>query len=326
MRELGLDVNIVGATMSNAFHGNDDTQDNDKIDLNGSQIPIIVQLEKFDRQNPDDIGRLSFTNNRGALIELNQFAKISPSVGLLKLQRTNRLTSSMVDANLIGRQIGDVGPEVDQLISLANFPSSVKLTWIGDYENTVEGNGVLGSAFGISLLLIYFLLVILYNDFVYPIVVLFAIPMSFIGAFLALALANSAMSVMSTLGLIVMMGLVCKNSILIVDFAIKEKRLGQSSFDAILLAGKERLRPILMTTIAMVLGMLPIAIATGGGSEWKNGLGWLLVGGLTSSMCLTVFIVPAVFLVVDTIKAKFSRKRNKNIASIDLTIKNLKTS
>jgi HAE1 family hydrophobic/amphiphilic exporter-1 len=326
MREFGLDVNTVGATMSNAFHGNDDTQDNDKIDLNGSQIAIIVQLEKFDRQNPDDIGRLTFTNNRGALIELNQFAQISPSVGLLKLQRTNRLISSMVDANLIGRQIGDVGPEVDQLVSLAKFPPSVKLTWIGDYENTIEGNGVLGSAFGISLLLIYFLLVILYNDFVYPIVVLFAIPVSFIGAFLALALAKSAMSVMSTLGLIVMMGLVCKNSILIVDFAIKEKKLGQSSFDAILLAGKERLRPILMTTIAMVLGMLPIAIATGGGSEWKNGLGWLLVGGLTSSMCLTVFIVPAVFLVVDTVKAKLSRKKNENTVLSDLMIENISTS
>ena len=136
--------------------------------------------------------------------------------------------------------------------------------------------------------------------------------MSFIGAFLALAITKSAMSVMTILGLIVMMGLVCKNSILIVDFALKEKKLGKSSFDAIFLAGKERLRPILMTTIAMVLGMLPIAIASGGGSEWKNGLGWLLVGGLTSSMCLTVFIVPAVFLVVDTIKMKIAKRKNNS--------------
>lgn len=309
MSELGLNVNTVGATMANAFHGNDDTQDEDKFNQNGTQIPIIIQLEKFERKNPDDIGKLLFTNNRGELIELNQFARISPSVGLLKLQRTNRLTSSLVDANLIGRQIGDVGPELEKLIAEAKFPPSVKLTWIGDFENTTEGNGVLGAAFGISILLIYFLLVILYNDFVYPLVVLFAIPMSFIGAFLALALTKSAMSVMTILGLIVMMGLVCKNSILIVDFANKEKKRGISSFDAILLAGKERLRPILMTTIAMVLGMLPIAVATGGGSEWKNGLGWLLVGGLTSSMCLTVFIVPAVYLVVDTIKQRVFKAR-----------------
>jgi len=140
-------------------------------------------------------------------------------------------------------------------------------------------------------------------------VVLFAIPMSFIGAFLALALAKSSLSLFTTMGLIVMMGLVCKNSILIVDFANKEKAHGKDSFDALVAAGKERLRPILMTTIAMVLGMLPIAIAKGAGSEWKNGLGWALVGGLTSSMCLTVFIVPAVYLVVDRIKGRFGRRR-----------------
>lgn len=316
MSALGLDVNTVGATMANAFHGNDDTQDDDKINQNGTQIPIIVQLDKFDRKNPDDIGKLFFTNIRGELIELNQFAQISPSIGLLKLQRTNRLTSSLVDADLIGRQIGDVAPEIDKLIADTKFPPSIKLTWIGDNENATEGNGVLGSSFGISLLLIYFLLVILYNDFVYPLVVLFAIPMSFIGAFIALAITKSAISVITILGLIVMMGLVCKNSILIVDFANKEKKKGMSSFDAILLAGKERLRPILMTTVAMVLGMLPIAIATGGGSEWKNGLGWLLVGGLTSSMCLTVFIVPAVYLVVDTIKLKIRNRRGKKTETI----------
>lgn len=322
MSELGLDVNIIGATMGNAFHGNDDTQDDDKINQNGSQIPIIVQLDKFNRKNPDDIGKLSFINNRGELIELNQFAHVSPSAGLLKLQRTNRLTSSLVDANLVGRQIGDVGPEIDKLIAESKFPTSVKLNWVGDFENANEGNGVLGTAFGISLLLIYFLLVILYNDFVYPLVVLFAIPMSFIGAFLALAITKSAMSVMTILGLIVMMGLVCKNSILIVDFAQKEKEKGTSSFDAILAAGKERLRPILMTTIAMVLGMLPIAIATGGGSEWKNGLGWLLVGGLTSSMCLTIFIVPAVYMVVDTIKAKITNRKKKSNGEVKLILEN----
>src|SRR5258706_1421237 len=242
MSALGLDVNTVGATMANAFHGNDDTQDDDKINQNGTQIPIIVQLDKFDRKNPDDIGKLLFSNNRGELIELNQFAQITPAIGLLKLQRTNRLTSSLVDADLIGRQIGDVAPEIDKLIADAKFPPSIKLTWIGDNENATEGNGVLGSSFGISLLLIYFLLVILYNDFIYPLVVLFAIPMSFIGAFIALALTKSAISVITILGLIVMMGLVCKNSILIVDFANKEKKNGISSFDAVLLAGKERLR------------------------------------------------------------------------------------
>jgi hypothetical protein len=181
-------------------------------------------------------------------------------------------------------------------------------------EDRREENEDFEGAFGISFILIYFLMVLLYNDFVYPFVVLFAIPMSFIGAFLALAIAKSSLSIFTLMGLVVMMGLVCKNSILIVDFANKEKEQGKNSYDALIAAGKERLRPILMTTIAMVLGMLPIAMASGAGSEWKNGLGWSLVGGLTSSMCLTVFIVPCVYMVVDTIKAKISSRETKPFA------------
>ncbi len=305
MVALGLDIATVGATMANAFHGNDDSKFND----GGTDYDIVIELNKFDRRNPDDVGKLQFGNDKGALIELKQFATINPAIGNAELQRTNKLTSALIETNLIGRQIGDVGPEIDKKIAAAGFPASLKITWIGDYANQQESGGIIGGAFGISFILIYFLLVILYNDFLYPLVVLFAIPMSFIGAFLALALAKSSLSLFTLMGLIVMMGLVCKNSILIVDFANKEKTLGKNSFDALLAAGKERLRPILMTTIAMVLGMLPIAIAKGAGSEWKNGLGWSLVGGLISSMCLTVFIVPAVYGVLDRLKARFARRK-----------------
>ena len=311
MVALGLDVATVGSTMATAFHGSDDRLDDAKFNQGNTQIPIIVQLNAFDRRNPDDIGRLEFSNKSGALIELNQFAEIRPAVGLTQLQRTNRLTSTLVEASLIGRVSGDVGPEIDKQIAAAKFPDNMKITWIGEYENQQESGAIIGGAFGISMLLIYFLMVILYNNFLYPLVVLFAIPMSFIGAFLALALAKSSFSVFTLMGLIVMMGLVCKNSILIVDFANKEKEHGKNSFEALIAAGTERLRPILMTTMAMVLGMLPIAVASGAGSEWKNGMGWCLVGGLTSSMCLTLFIVPAVYLVVDTIKLKLSNKKSE---------------
>jgi HAE1 family hydrophobic/amphiphilic exporter-1 len=150
----------------------------------------------------------------------------------------------------------------------------------------------------------YLLMVLLYDNYIYPLVVLFAIPMSFIGAFLALALAKSSLTIFTIMGFVVMMGLVSKNAILIVDFANKEKADGKDTFDALISAGKERLRPILMTTLAMVFGLLPVAVATGAGAAWKNGLGWALVGGLSSSMCLTVFIVPAVYMIVDMMKGK----------------------
>ena len=312
MRDLGLNIADVGATMANAFHGDD----NSKYYSGGNEFDIIVQLNEFDRKNTDNVSKLTFLNNKGALIELSQFATISSGIGLAKLQRSDKMTSALVDSYLVGRQIGEVGPEIEKKIAEAHFPNTVKVTWIGEYGNQLEGNGILGAAFGISFLLMYFLLVILYGDFVYPLVVLFAIPMSFIGAFFALALAKSSLSLISMMGLIIMMGLATKNSILIVDFANKEKEEGKSSLEALLAAGKERLRPILMTTVAMVLGMLPVAIAQGAGAEWKNGLGWALVGGLTSSMCLTVFIVPAVYLVVDTIKMKLGKGKTNRIAGV----------
>jgi hydrophobic/amphiphilic exporter-1 (mainly G- bacteria), HAE1 family len=161
----------------------------------------------------------------------------------------------------------------------------------------------------------YFLLVALYDNYVYPFVVLFAVPPAIMGALYALALAKSTLSVFTIMGLVAMMGLVVKNSILIVDFANNLKHEGLSTFEALLQAGKERLRPILMTTLTMILGMLPVAVAKGSGAQWKNGLGWVLVGGLTGSLVLTVFLVPVVFMAVDKVAARFSRKKNRTIAN-----------
>ncbi len=144
---------------------------------------------------------------------------------------------------------------------------------------------------------------------------MFSVPVAMVGAFLALALTMTNLSIFGMLGLIMLVGLVIKNAILIVDFVNQLKAEGKSSFDALMEGTMERFRPILMTTIAMVIAMIPIAIATGAGSEWKNGLAWVLIGGLTSSMLLTLIIVPVVYLAVDTVKdrraAKKERKREQ---------------
>ena len=154
-------------------------------------------------------------------------------------------------------------------------------------------------------------MVALYDSFVYPFVVLFSIPVAMIGALLALALAKSSFSLFTGLGIIMMLGLVAKNGILIVDFTNNEKLRGLKTLDALIEAGKTRLRPILMTTLALVFGMIPIAIAKGAGAEWKNGLGWVLIGGLTSSMLLTLIIVPIVYDSVDKLKLKIERIKTK---------------
>jgi HAE1 family hydrophobic/amphiphilic exporter-1 len=132
-----------------------------------------------------------------------------------------------------------------------------------------------------------------------------------IGAILALNLTASSMGIFTMLGMLMLLGLVAKNAILIVDFTNHLKTQGKSTYDALLEAVRERMRPILMTTIAMVIGMIPIALAKGSGAEWKNGLAWILIGGLTSSMFLTIIVVPMMYYIVDRIKDKLTFRKNK---------------
>jgi HAE1 family hydrophobic/amphiphilic exporter-1 len=159
--------------------------------------------------------------------------------------------------------------------------------------------------------LVYLILVALYNNFVYPFVVLFSIPLSIIGALLALALTNNSLNLFTILGLIMLIGLVAKNAIMLVDFANQRKLEGASTYDALIDANQARLRPILMTTIAMVIGMLPIAIASGAGAEWKNGLAWVIIGGLISSLFLTLIVVPVVYAIADKLLARFGANKQK---------------
>lgn len=182
-------------------------------------------------------------------------------------------------------------------------------------ENQTEGFGTLGIALLSAIILVYLVMVALYNSFVYPFVVLFSIPLSFIGAFLALALTNESLSLFTIMGIIMLIGLVCKNAILLVDFTNQRKAEGEDTRQALIDANHARLRPILMTTIAMVFGMIPIAMAKGAGAEWKNGLAWVIIGGLLSSLFLTLVIVPVVYAIFDKLIAKFSK--NKNPKSMD---------
>lgn len=182
------------------------------------------------------------------------------------------------------------------------------MAWGSDIKRQQDSFGALGSVLLISFILIYLIMVALYDSFIYPLVVLFAIPLAIIGAFLALNLSLNNLSLFALLGLIMLMGLVVKNSILIVDFTNHLKTEGMYYKDALIKAGKERMRPILMTTLAMVIGMLPIALASGTASEWKNGLAWVIIGGLSSSLILTVYVVPMVYYWVDSAKEKFNNK------------------
>jgi len=303
MGQLGLPIAVVGMQLQNALTGSDDNRFDDK----GQEYAIRVMVDKFDRKNVDDIRSMTFSTNDGKQVRLSEFADIYMSNGEGSLERKNRISNTTLRAYVLGTASGNVSKEIEDYLKKEPLDPNVRLLWGGEVKRQKESMGALGTAMGIGLILVYLIMVALYDNFVYPFVVLFSILVSLIGAILALNLSSSNMGIFTMLGMLMLLGLVAKNAILIVDFTNHLKEKGMSTYSALLESVKERMRPILMTTIAMVIGMIPIATATGSGAEWKNGLAWILIGGLTSSMFLTIIVVPMMYYVVDRIKARFSR-------------------
>ncbi len=307
MSSLGLTMANVGITMQSAFNGNT----NAKFREGEYEYDINIRFGSFDRKNIDDVKNLKFINNRGEKIMLNQFAEVREGSGPSMLERRDKSTSVTIEAQSVGRPSGDVATEWGKSIDQLKRPASVNFLWSGNIEMQQDGFGTLGIALLAAILLVYLILVALYDNFVYPLVVLFSIPLAIIGALLGLALTNNTLNLFTILGLIMLIGLVAKNAIILVDFTNQRKKEGANTFQALLEANKARLRPILMTTLAMVFGMLPIAMASGAGAEWKNGLAWVIIGGLISSLFLTLIVVPVMYDIFDKIIARFNKGKQK---------------
>ncbi len=299
MATLGLNLQTVGLTMQTAFSGNTDG----KFRAGEYEYDINIQYNDFNRSNIDDVRGLIFVNDKGQQIRLDQFASVTQSSGPSFLERRDKTPSVTVEAQAVGRTSGDIVTEFkEKLKTIENKKmTGVSYVWSGDEENQSEGFGTLGYALIAAIILVYLVMVALYNSFVHPFVVLFSIPLSLIGVFVTLALTNNSLNIFTILGMIMLIGLVCKNAILLVDFTNHRKEAGETTHNALVQANHARLRPILMTTIAMVFGMIPIALAKGAGAEMNNGLAWVIIGGLVSSLFLTLIIVPVVYSLLDSL-------------------------
>ncbi len=314
MSLLGLSVFDVANSLRLSFAGNSDMKFSEK----NEEYDINLRFDETNRRNPEDIKMLTFMNTKGQAIELQNFATIEQTLGPNKLERYDRVSSLTVKAGVVGRPTGTVGSEIKEAITKNIHNPDIEFSYLGQMKQQGDAFGSFGIAMMLALVLVYLVMVALYNSYLYPFVVLFSIPFAIVGALLALALTGSMMNIFSMIGMVMLIGLVAKNAILLVDFTNQQRALGLNVIDALISAGKERLRPILMTTLSMIFGMLPIALATGASAESKNGLAWVIIGGLTSSLLLTLVVVPVVYYATDKMKDWFNRTFRKNKVAIDL--------
>ncbi len=307
--DLGVTAAAIGETVRVATAGDYDF-DMTKMNLPERQVPIRVKLPDAVRADLDAIGRLTVPGKNGPVM-LATVADIAMESGPAQINRLNRSRNVTLEVELNGRSLGEVNEEARALPSMKSLPPSVRIAELGDAQEMQALFASFGIAMLIGVICIYCVLVLLFQDFMQPATILAALPLSIGGAFVALLITRSALSMPSMIGLIMLMGIVTKNSILLVDYAIIARREGMKRFDALVDACHKRSRPILMTTIAMGAGMMPLALGWGADPSFRAPMARAVIGGLITSTLLSLLVVPAVFTYIDDFEHLLKRLMGK---------------
>src|SRR5215469_4111182 len=299
--QLGVTVESISDTIRIATLGDLD-QNSAKFSLTDRQVPIRVSLLEESRKSLTTLENLPVPTSSGSTVPLKAVADISFGEGPTRVRRYNQSRRLFIDADLKGAELGPAMKAIYDLPTLKNLPQGVHRVEIGDakYMNELMGNMII--AMGTGILMVFAVLVLLFARVLQPITILFALPLSFGGVALSLLITGFPASLGVFIGLLMLMGIVAKNSILLVDFAIEEMRAGKDRVTAILEAGHKRARPIVMTTVAMIAGMLPVAVGLGGDNAFRQPMAIAVIGGLITSTALTLVIVPAAFTFIDDIE------------------------
>ena len=300
--DLGVSSSAMAETLRIATLGDYDTV-LPKLNLPERQVPIVVKLEASARQDLAVLERLAVPSSKPGVgpVMLGQVARLEMSAGPAVIDRYDRARNVTMEIELSGLPLGEVTSAVAQLPAVRNLPPGVKVVEVGDAEVMGELFASFGLAMLTGVLCIYVVLVLLFKDFLHPVTILAALPLSLGGAFVGLLIADKSFSMPSLIGLIMLMGIATKNSILLVEYAIVARRdHGMSRLEALLDACHKRVRPIVMTSIAMGAGMLPIAIGWGEADpSFRSPMAIAVIGGLITSTVLSLLVVPAVFLYID---------------------------
>jgi HAE1 family hydrophobic/amphiphilic exporter-1 len=311
MSSFGLTMADVGSAMRVAYAGDEVSKFRD----GDNEFDIRVILDEYFRRSTGTIGSVTVSSSGNGLVRLGQFASLEQTRGYTQLQRKDRNNAVWVKAQVIERPVGSVGRDIERVMANMKrkgiMPSTVSYAYESDLKHQSESFSTLLYAFLVAIIFVYLIMVALYDSYVWPMVVMFSIPLAIIGALYSLALTGKSLSIFTILGIIMLVGLVGKNAILLVDFINKFRSEGAGLVAAITEAGKERLRPILMTTLTLIFGLMPIALSGSSGSEWKSGLAVALIGGLSSSMFLTLLVIPVVYVWFDSLQERAGKLKGK---------------
>jgi len=309
--DLGVTSAAIGETLRIATTGDYDVS-LPKLNLSQRQVPIVVKLQEDARKDLSVLQRLAVPGTRGPVL-LGEVASLEIAGGPAVIDRYDRSRNVNFEIELSGLPLGDVTRMVAELPSVKNLPAGVYVREVGDAEVMGELFASFGLAMLTGVLCIYIVLVLLFKDFLHPVTILCALPLSLGGAFVGLLIAQKSFSMPSLIGLIMLMGIATKNSILLVEYAIVARRdHGMSRFDALLDACHKRARPIIMTTIAMGAGMLPIAIGFGAADpSFRSPMSIAVIGGLITSTVLSLLVVPVVFTYLDDLEHFIKRMAGK---------------
>ena len=295
--DLGVTAQSIAETLRVATSGDYDVG-LAKLNLTERQIPIRVKLPDATRTDVAALERLTVPGRYGPTL-LGNVVTFTMDSGPAQIDRLNRSRNVILDVELGGRPLGEVFSEAMALPSLKSLPPGVSLAELGDTKEMQALFASFGLAMSIGLLCIYMILVLLFRDFLQPITILGALPLSIGGAFVGLLLTGKSFSMPSLIGLLMLMGIVTKNSILLVEYAITARRNGMLRSESLIDACHKRARPIIMTTIAMTAGMIPLAIGWGSDPSFRSPMAIAVIGGLMTSTLLSLLVIPAVFTYVD---------------------------
>ncbi len=317
--DLGLTVQQVGATMRPLLAGDTVSY---WLAPDGNNYEVNVQLPKNRRELASDLGNLYLTSNRVGpdgqqrMVPLRQVAEIveTTSPQIIKRQELQRRVA--LYANAEGRPSGDVNSDVQAIIKATTLPPGYRFDVGGQAKDMQESFQALVAAAGLAVIFIYLILASQFASFTQPVAIMASLPLTLIGVFLALLLTGTTLNLFSMIGFVMLMGLVTKNAILLVDFANRARRAGASLHDALLQAGQVRLRPILMTTAAMIGGMTPLALGLGEGGETQAPMGRAIIGGVITSTLLTLVVVPVIYTYLDNLAHRRKAKHAARAAAV----------